>query len=328
MYPMRDVLTGQYGYWSGTAWSIAPQFAAAYPFSGGRALVKSDSLLGYGFVSHVGKTAWLEDIVGYKVDANGFYDYFGNPCSVAACREQSGTVWLLNQQLRAKVVECSELRDAQDVSVVGSVLLARWQKPSGADTYGFVDFDGRRLFSEREIEGVRPSLDGFWGVKEQGSWSFLDVGSGATIAKPFVDLAPFNSGLGAVFIDERWYVIDDRLQVQFESHFDRIDMFSNGYAVAYQAEHCGYLATNGNFSTFTEYAELGSVNRHGIGVGNRDTCEWTLDLIKPNGVKILGSYSAVDFTDGDFPQFELWKGDVLELYSPASGPIALPPHLK
>lgn len=323
MYPIKDTITNQYGYWTGTAWAIPPQFFAAYPFSNGQALIKNESL-GEGFLNGSGNVNWLRN---FSVDETvGFYDFFNIPCSLSICRRIDSSVCLVDKELNVHDLASVEIHNAQYLAIVGNILLGRFKIDSDSFEYKLFDLRGERVMANLQILDARPSPDeGLWAIQIQDSWTFLNT-NGWSIADIRVDDANgFSSGLGAVLMDGEWSVVNSQFQPQFGRKFQYIEQFSSGFAVAYTNDQCGYLNIHGRFTLLDQYDEIGAVNRFGIAIGNKDSCDWTLNLIHPNGEKIKGPFSAVDFMDGDYPYFDLWKDDVVELYSPVSGTVLQPP---
>lgn len=339
MYPRRDDRTGLYGFWGRDGWAVHPQFKYAYGFAGGYAAVRlTDGRSG--LMGLDGKIILLDEICGGRTpiqDDRHYFSGFGDdyqspdpPYAVVwtknGARCECG---LIDKQLNYRPLLHDAFTDANAVRVCAEhVAVVHHTDGSAQWSCGLFNLKDDRLELPVEFSWIDPSNERIWAVaraddeiSKDGRYSFYDVGKREFLPGSFTCAWPFSCGFGAVMVGKldlsgRAYFVDEDLRPAFNVEFDGVGPFSHGLAAVYDdhEDTAGYIDTTGRMRLTLPYADLGRFSEFGLAIANRDLTEWDIDIIDREGRPRLSGLETADFSEGDFPYFEVTESGIEHLY--------------
>ena len=321
MYSYRDETTGLDGYLGRDGWIIKPQFRSADDFhngyagvrlpEGSEALVRTDGSV----VSLSSLLGNLASSPGEEIRFNGFSNQNSDTeryAAVGVGPERGPRRWsVLNTDLNCRPLPGEVFDRADFVYPYGEYLV--FIRAGG--TYGLFSLADRQLVLPAIWSCIYPSTGPIWVVSRRDQsgkteCAFFDLRTGSFLPGWFWGAIPFADGFGAVrFEDRDGYFVGEDLQPAFDGGWDDMGRFAHGLAAVYKDEDAGYIDTTGRMKLLLDYDELQPFNALGLTIANRDSSDWSLDIIDRTGQVRLAGLDTATFYDGDFPHFAVSRAE-------------------
>jgi WG containing repeat len=335
MYPRKDHKTGRYGYRVRDGWAIQPQFGYANNFVNGHAAV--DLLDGRrAFLRPDGTLLSLKEICGGRTPVqtdwsapdcfcfSGFHYFESQSSRYMTVRTEirRRRAWgLIDTSLAYIPLPDEVFAQIDQVQPYGEYLIVRRSTGRAHESLvGLFNIRTMRLEVPLDEICIHPSLELIWVLSrgwhsdnqsETLRFAFYDVSKQEFLSDWFRYALPFSEGFGAIRDDSGFmYFVDRNLQPAFEAQFGEVDRFSYGLAAVYDRSDSGYLDTSGQMRLLLpHYDRLQPFNEFGLAIANRDDANWDLDIIDRTGHARLKGFETAVFWEGDFPYFQVSKGD-------------------
>ncbi|MTI21785.1 WG repeat-containing protein [Fulvivirga sp. RKSG066] len=121
-----------------------------------------------------------------------------------------------------------------------------------------VDFSGQIVEEATgdSYEEVRKPSEGFYAIKKDGSYGFIDAQNRLRIANRYENVGDFHQGLAAFQILGKWGFIDKRERIVIQPVFQRVSQFYDEVAVAYDHTGSGLINKKGEKISSFSYDSL------------------------------------------------------------------------
>jgi hypothetical protein len=324
MYPVKDPRTGLYGYWFQDDWAIAPQFDYAHNFHRGYADVRLQGRV-HALINVQGERFTLPSLCGHErlfgeYDSIHFTDVFeGNADYAVFCADNDGRrAWgMLDTRLRYERLPESSLSNVEVIDPVGDYLIIHSKEQGTKFLSGLFSLTERRTVVPVKYACFYPSRDSLWVIARvsrsstERAMAFFDVEQRRRVSDWYWGAMPFWCGFGAMNVDGQssWYFVDKNLNPAFDREFVGVERFSHGLAGVYDGDDAGYIDTSGRMRLLLRYDELQPFNQFGWAFANRDQKNWKIDIIDRKGQPHVTELETAVFWDGDYPYFEVERGN-------------------
>lgn len=174
----------------------------------------------------------------------------------------------------------------------GDYLLENW--PDGK--MWKIDLSGR-IFAK---QGDSPSLlfealyapsEGFYGIKKDGRFGFVDDQNRLRIANRYEGIGSFKGGLAPVMIRNKWGFIDMRENIVIQPQFDFAEDFYKDISIVQRGGKFGLIDRSGNFIIQLSYEEIKRLSNDNYLIRKNED----YGLAAPNGKIIINpGYDALE----------------------------------
>ncbi len=188
------------------------------------------------YLSHEGSKVYLKSIQGELI-------YFTENELVRTgdyLMERAGdsVLWYIDLQGRimdtGKVTGISQ-KDDRKISIV---------KKKGR--FGAWDDQGNLIIPfENDYTHLMPPSEGYFGIKLDGAWGFVDYNNLLRIANRYEDILPYQEGLAGVKIMDKWGFIDKTEIVRIQPNYQHITKFKNGLSIVSKNSKWGIIDIKG-----------------------------------------------------------------------------------
>jgi len=227
---------GEYGVISyNNTWVVLPK---KYPVE-----ITSDS-------TYILKNPYQNSLYSFNGDLIYFTDYTLEN-SNGYLREKKGdsTLWLIDLQGRVLDTTSPMLTvkvDDSDVTIV---------RKNGK--WGAFSSNGKVIINfDNDYEEIFPPSEGYFGIKENGAFGFVDFQNKLRIANRYEGIKPFASGLAAVMIRGRWGFIDKREILVIQPLYDETESFDHPLVIVSQSGKKGLMDKAGKLVVPLDYTQI------------------------------------------------------------------------
>ncbi|HMP99315.1 MAG TPA: WG repeat-containing protein [Cyclobacteriaceae bacterium] len=213
-----------------------------------------------------------------QIISNGYY-----------LEKQEGTTFLKNQQGDLIYFSHNQLMDE------GDYLLEIW--PDGK--VWKIDLSGRIFARQGDspsllFEAIYPPSEGFYGIKKDGRYGFVDEQNRLRIANRYDGIGSFKDGLAPVMIRNKWGFIDKYENLVIQPQFESAEDFYKGISIVMKDGKYGLLDLGGNMIIAAAYSSIKRLpNDHYLIIRNNE-----YGLASPKG-KIIINPAFDDLNDLD-----------------------------
>jgi len=113
-----------------------------------------------------------------------------------------------------------------------------------------IDFTGRivggNTNSREEYEEVRAPSEGFYAIRKDGSYGFIDSQNRLRIANRYQDVGDFHYGLAAFKLLNKWGFLDKSENIVIQPAYKKVSQFYGRHAIAYTDSGAGLIDVDGN----------------------------------------------------------------------------------
>lgn len=121
-----------------------------------------------------------------------------------------------------------------------------------------IDFTGQIVEEARDesYNEVRPPSEGFYAIKRDGKYGFIDNQNRLRIANRYDDVGDFSQGLAAFKLLGKWGFLNKKEEIVIQPMFERVSKFQQDVAIAYTQKGAGLIDKLGNQITSFNYDSL------------------------------------------------------------------------
>lgn len=121
-----------------------------------------------------------------------------------------------------------------------------------------IDFTGQIIEEARDhsYEEVRQPSEGFYAIKKDGRYGFIDVQNRLRIANRYDDVGDFSEGLAAFKLIEKWGFLNKKEEIIIQPFYEKVSQFYDNVAIAYTEEGAGLIDKQGVRITSFGYDSL------------------------------------------------------------------------
>lgn len=122
-----------------------------------------------------------------------------------------------------------------------------------------IDFQGRivtPVVSGDRYEEVRPPSEGFYAVKIDGKYGFIDAENRLRVANRYDEVGSFSEGLAAISLMGRWGFIDKAERLVIQPLYKNNSVFKNGLAIVANEKGAGLIDVTGKQVCALEYDNI------------------------------------------------------------------------
>lgn len=122
-----------------------------------------------------------------------------------------------------------------------------------------IDFEGRMVkpaYSNEKYEELRPPSEGFYEVKIDGKYGFVDAQNRLRIANRYDDVGPFSESMAAIKLMGKWGFIDKKERLVVQPIYNKPSVFKNGLAIVANDKGVGLITTEGKAACSFEYQSI------------------------------------------------------------------------
>ena len=106
------------------------------------------------------------------------------------------------------------------------------------------------------FEEIREPSEGFYGIKKDGMFGFIDANNKLRIANRYQDVGRFRDGFAAIKIRDRWGFIDKYERIVIQPYYDQVGEFQNGLAVVKRNGKTGLINQKGETVLKPQYSAI------------------------------------------------------------------------
>ena len=123
-----------------------------------------------------------------------------------------------------------------------------------------IDLQGRIQNLDEALNGgfeeIREPSEGFYGIKKDGMFGFIDANNKLRIANRYQDVGRFRDGFAAIKIRDRWGFIDKYERIVIQPYYDQVGEFQNGLAVVKRNGKTGLINQKGESVLKPQYSTI------------------------------------------------------------------------
>ncbi len=121
-----------------------------------------------------------------------------------------------------------------------------------------IDFTGQIIEEARDesYDEVRPPSEGFYAIRKDGKYGFIDNQNRLRIANRYDEVDDFSQGLAAFKLLGKWGFINKKEEIVIQPTFERVSKFRHNVAVAYTSSGAGLIDQLGNQITSFSYDSI------------------------------------------------------------------------
>ena len=119
------------------------------------------------------------------------------------------------------------------------------------------------LAIEEEYQDVNGFNDGYFVVRKENRWGYVDQDGRLRISNRYDDARPFHGGLAAVKLRRKWGFIDKEENIRVQPYYDLVTPFNGGMSIVAHEGKYGLVDNNGR-----EVLELVWKSIHRLNSGN------------------------------------------------------------
>lgn len=175
------------------------------------------------------------------------------------------------------------------------------------------NLDGQLVFTkEKGIEDFGGYGDGYYLIKQNKRWGFIDKKGRLRISNRYMNAKPFSDGMAAVMIRNKWGFIDKDESLKVQPYYEEVGVFKDGVAIVKTGDLIGLIdksgnevlelkwrsivrLSTGNYFVVNEMGKIGLVNSKGIFL-----LRPAYDSLKDHGNKVTvsqnGKYGVLEYT--------------------------------
>lgn len=113
---------------------------------------------------------------------------------------------------------------------------------------GSVDYSGNTIIELNEIyQELFPPSEGYWGVKIDGNYGFIDFNQKLRIANRYEQISRFKEGLAAVMLRGKWGFVDKYENLIIQPLYQQASDFKNGISIVRQNNGYGIINQKGEY---------------------------------------------------------------------------------
>jgi len=121
-----------------------------------------------------------------------------------------------------------------------------------------IDFSGQIVEQARDesYEEVRPPSEGFYAIKKDGKYGFIDAQNRLRIANRYDEVGDFSQGLAGFKLIGKWGFLNKKEEIVIQPLYEKVSQFYGNVAIAYTQNGAGLIDQIGNQITSFNYDSL------------------------------------------------------------------------
>ncbi|MDX1627401.1 MAG: WG repeat-containing protein [Fulvivirga sp.] len=158
-----------------------------------------------------------------------------------------------------------------------------------------IDFSGQIEAGSADdmYEMIREPSEGFYAIKKDGAYGFIDKQNRLRIANRYEDVGDFHEGLAAFQLRGKWGFMNKMEKIVVQPVYEKVREFRSGVSIAYSKSGAGLISSSGEELTSFDYDSLEFIDdnkllayKHGK-IGVVDTRGRVMINVKYEELKIL-----------------------------------------
>ena len=134
----------------------------------------------------------------------------------------------------------------------GNITIVRRNSKLGA-----MDHNGKIIIDfNNDFEDLHSPSEGYFGIKKNGNYGFIDFDNRLRIANRYENVKPFCNNLAAVKIRNKWGFIDKKEQLVIQPFYDEVESFNQVVSIVKKDGKSGILKIDGELEQPLEFDEI------------------------------------------------------------------------
>jgi len=157
---------------------------------------------------------------------------------------------------------------------------------------GSVDHSGNVIIELNEIyQELFPPSEGYWGVKIDGGYGFIDFNQKLRIANRYEQISRFNEGLAAVMLRGKWGFVDKYENLIIQPLYQQASDFKNGISIVRKNNGYGIINQKGEYIQKPDFEKITQTNSGNFKVWKK----YKVGLLNSKGAQIISpKYDTVE----------------------------------